>query len=252
MKISIITCVFNSADTLEDTIKSVLSQSYKNIEYIIIDGGSTDRSLDIIKKYQGKISKIVSEKDDGIYNAMNKGIRLATGDIIGILNSDDIYNSNDVISKIAELFNNNDIDCVYGDLYYVSMHDTNKIIRYWKSSPYKEGAFRLGWHPPHPTLFIRKEIYNKYGLFNERFKVSSDFELMLRYFEKYKINNYYYPEILVRMRVGGESNKDIKKIFIGNYYVLRAFKKNAIKVNILIYPFYRLLPKMKQYLYRQV
>lgn len=152
MKVSIITVVWNNADTIKDAIESVLNQTYKNIEYIIVDGGSTDGTIEIIQSYGNKISKFISEKDEGIYDAMNKGIKLATGDIVGILNSDDFYKSNDVIETVVREFISKDIDCLYGDLEYVDKNDTSKVIRYWKSNPYKEGLFQKGWHPPHPTF----------------------------------------------------------------------------------------------------
>jgi glycosyltransferase involved in cell wall biosynthesis len=200
MKVSIITVSYNSQDTIEDTINSVLAQSYKDIEYIIVNGKSTDNTLDIVNKYRDKISNIISEPDKGIYDAMNKGIRLATGDIVGILNSDDLYVDSKVISKIVKNIEKNKADCCWGNLVYVDKSDTNKIIRNWKSCEYKESLFKVGWAPPHPTFFVKKWIYEKYGLFDLNFPISADYEIMLRFLEKYKIKSCYIPEILVKMR----------------------------------------------------
>jgi len=247
-KVSIITITYNSEKTLDDTIKSVLSQTYKDIEYIIVDGASTDGTIGIIKKYENEISKFISEPDEGIYDAMNKGLKLATGYIVGILNSDDVYYDNKVIEKVVDKFKKEAVDSVYGDLYYVKENDLNEVVRYWKSSDFKQGSFAKGWHPPHPTFFVKREIYHKYGLFDLDMKVSADFELMLRFLEKYKISIAYIPSVIVRMRTGGESNKSIKNIITGNKSILKAFDKNDIEVNKFIYPFYRFVPKIFQVL----
>lgn len=245
MKVSIITVVWNNADTIKDAIESVLNQTYKNIEYIIVDGGSTDGTIEIIQSYGNKISKFISEKDEGIYDAMNKGIKLATGDIVGILNSDDFYKSNDVIETVVREFISKDIDCLYGDLEYVDKNDTSKVIRYWKSNPYKEGLFQKGWHPPHPTFFVKREIYYKYGMFNTNFKIAADYELMLRFLEKYKIKSSYIPKVLVRMRLGGASNKSVINIIKANIECYKAWKVNNLRVNpisiLIAKPFSKLL-----------
>ena len=214
MKISIITITYNSEETLEDTIKSVVSQNYKDIEYIIIDGGSTDGTMAIVNKYKEQISIIVSEPDKGIYDAMNKGVEKATGDLVGILNSDDFYVNDNVISSIAEKIGNN--DGIYADLVYVGREDTDKIIRYWKSKAYKEGSFLKGWMPPHPTFFIRKKIYDKYGTYNLSLKSAADYELMLRLIHKEKISITYLPQIITKMRVGGQSNASLSNRFKAN------------------------------------
>lgn len=245
MKVSIITVCFNSETTIKDAIESVVKQDYKNIEHIIIDGNSKDNTLNIINSYS-HFAKIVSEPDKGIYDAMNKGIELATGDIIGTLNSDDIYNSADVISRIVKAFTNQNFDILYGDLYYVKKHNINNIVRKWSSNNFTEGSFRKGWHPPHPTFFVKKEVYNKYGGFNLDFKLAADFELMLRFLEKFKIKSQYLNIPMVKMRLGGATNKNFKNIFNQNIECYRAFKENSLKVTIL-YPFYRILPKFLQY-----
>ena len=206
MKISIITCSYNAVNTVENTIKSVLSQQDADIEYIVIDGLSDDGTADIIKKYSDKIYKFISEKDSGIYNAMNKGLELAGGDIVGFLNADDVYFNEKVINKVTKVFENEKVDSVYGDLIYVS-EDNNKIKRYWKSEDFNINNFRKGWMPPHPSFFARKDIYKKYGGFNENYQISADYELMVRLLYKNKISTFYLPELLVKMKTGGVSNK---------------------------------------------
>ena len=246
MKISIITVVRNNSSTIKDAIESVLSQTYHDIEYIIIDGSSTDGTLDIIQSYAKYITKIVSERDEGIYDAMNKGISLASGDIIGILNSDDVYFDENVIDNVINFFKEKQTDSIYGDLMYVEKNDLSKVIRYWKSSVFKMGSFAKGWHPPHPTFFAKKNLYDKYGLFDVNMKVSADFDLMLRLLEKNKISTSYLPRVLVKMRTGGESNKSLRNIIISNISILKSFKKNNIAVNNFMYLLYRLLPKVIQ------
>ena len=247
--ISIITVVLNRKDTIEYTIKSVLGQSYKNIEYIIIDGGSMDGTVEIINKYRDKIARFISEPDRGIYDGMNKGIELATGDIIAILNSDDIYSNDKVIERVVAEIQKNGADVCWGDLVYVDAKNTDKIIRYWKSSEYKEGKFQKGWMPPHPTFFVKKWVYEKYGLFNFDFPISADYEIMLRFLERYKVKSCYIPQVLVKMRIGGQSGKSIKNIIKANLECYRAWRVNGLKINplrILLKP----LSKIPQYFKR--
>lgn len=245
MKVSIITAAFNSSDTIKDTLQSVDSQSYNNIEHIIIDGLSTDNTIKIVERF--KHNKIIlSEKDNGIYDAMNKGIKKATGDIIGILNSDDLYVDNLVIKKIVNVFQEKKVDCVHAELYYVKKDNTNQIVRHWKSTDFIYGDFKKGWHPAHPTFFVRREIYEKYGLFNLNFQLAADFELMLRLLERYQITTAYLPEPIVRMRLGGATSKNIRNIIKQNIECYKAFKLNGIKVSSL-YFLSRLLPKFKQF-----
>lgn len=230
MKISIITVSYNSAKTIEDTIKSVISQDYPNIEYIIIDGASTDQTQNIIKKYDNYISKWISEKDYGIYDAMNKGIALATGDIIGILNSDDFYAHANVISTIANTFQNNkNIEACYGNLKYVHPEQTHLVKRKWISGKYTEGLFLKGWMPPHPTFFIKKSCYDQYGTYLTELRNSSDYELMLRMLHKNKIRVYYINQFLVIMRLGGASNSSIKNRLIANREDRLAWKLNDLR-----------------------
>ncbi|MGZ3867280.1 MAG: glycosyltransferase family 2 protein [Bacteroidia bacterium] len=228
-KISIITVTYNSARTLEQTIQSVLLQDYGNVEYIIVDGNSTDDTLSVIRSYRHKIDHFVSEKDEGLYHALNKGIALATGDIIGILHADDFYTSDDVLTGIAETFKMNDAEAVYADLYYVDKDDTNKIVRKWKSGNYKEGKFLWGWMPPHPTFFVRKEVYAKNGVFNTQLRSAADYELMLRFIHKNKIKLAYLPEFIIKMRTGGQSNASVKNRVKANKEDRKAWDLNGIK-----------------------
>ena len=204
MKVSLITIAYNSEETIEDTIKSIVAQDYANIEYIIIDGGSTDTTLSIIDKFKDSIATIISEPDKGIYDAMNKGVQNSTGDIVGILNSDDIYANNKVVSRIVEAIG--DKDSIYADLVYVNRANTDKVNRYWKSGTYKKGIFKKGWMPPHPTFFLKKSCYDQYGTYNLRLRSAADYELMLRMLHKHNISVVYLPEVITKMRVGGQSN----------------------------------------------
>jgi len=245
MKVSIITTCFNSEKTIEKTIVSVLSQDYSDIEYIIIDGDSKDNTISKVRKYENKINIILSEKDSGMYYAMNKGISLASGDLIGILNSDDVFLNKNVISKVVKSIKLNSSDSVYGDLIYCNAKD--KIVRYWKSGFCNIKKFKFGWMPPHPTFFVKKNIYNDLGLFNVDFKSAADYELMLRLLYKNKINVSYVPEVLVKMKIGGKSNKSLKNRLIANLEDKKAWGVNNIKR-----PFYtqylKPLLKITQYL----
>lgn len=246
MKISIITVGYNCKDTVASAMDSVLSQVGTNLDYVVVDGASADGTLDIVKSYGAKVSKLISEPDKGIYDAMNKGIKMASGDAIGILNSDDMYVDDKVLNDVVETFERTGADAVYGDLVYVDEADVDKVVRYWKSGAFMPGSFRKGWHPAHPALFVRKEIYEKYGVFDTSFDISADFELMLRFFEKHGIKTAYLPRVLVKMRVGGESNRSLANIIKGNINILRAFWKNGIFVT----PFYtlrRAWAKMRQF-----
>ena len=242
MKVSIITATYNSVKTIIDTIESVNNQDYENIEHIIIDGGSKDNTLELIKNTPNRVVKIVSEPDKGIYDAMNKGIAL-----IGILNSDDFYTSSNVISDIVSIFLQGKYDGIYGDLEYVNEKDTNKVIRYWKSKPYIKGLFKKGWHPAHPTFFVKKEVYDKFGNFNLKYKIGADYEIMLRFIEKNKIRVGYIPKVLVRMRIGGASNQSIKNIIKANKECYNAWKDNDLSISPIVF-ILKPLSKILQYL----
>jgi len=248
--VSIITVVLNNKDTIEDAIKSVLGQTYKNIEYIIVDGGSTDGTVDVIKKYAKYISKWVSEPDNGIYDAMNKGLKLATGDIIGFLNSDDVLNSNDCISAIVKTFEENDVDVVYGNKVYSDKEDLNKIIRYWDAGEYNINNFKKGWMPPHLSFYAKREIYNKYGYYRTDLKIAADYELMFRFLYKHRIKAKHLPKPIAKMRVGGISNKSIKNILISNYEVYKSWRLNGFYISPFII-IRKPLSKIKQFLKRR-
>jgi glycosyltransferase involved in cell wall biosynthesis len=246
MKISIITVCFNSEKTIVKTIQSVLAQTYTNIEYIIVDGVSKDNTLEIIKKYESKIHQWISEPDKGLYDAMNKGISLATGEVIGFINSDDLFCDDQAIEKVMNVFMKNPhLDSVYADLYYVSQKDTDKIIRKWITG--NQQKFNVGWHPAHPTFYIKKSVYEKFGGFDLSFKLAADFEIMLRFLDKYQISTQYLKEPLVKMRLGGETNKSFKNIYNQNLECIRAFKKNEVKVIPFLYPLFRIIPKLFQF-----
>ncbi|MDD5202062.1 MAG: glycosyltransferase family 2 protein [Sulfurimonas sp.] len=228
LKISIITSVWNNKETIRDAVDSVLSQTYENIEYIVVDGASTDGTVGIVQSYGDKISKFVSEKDKGIYDGLNKGISLATGDVVAFLHSDDIYASATIIEEVALAFTSDkSIDGVYGDLVYTPKSDTSKVLRYWKSREFESGLLAKGWMPAHPTLFLKREVYEKYGEFDLSFKIAADYDFMLRVL-KSGIKVKYLPKVLYKMRVGGESNKSIKNIVRKSREDLKALKKNSV------------------------
>lgn len=245
MKVSIITVCYNSAATIEDTIKSVLSQTYQDVEYIIVDGASKDRTLEIIKKYEGKIAKIISEPDKGIYDAMNKGIHFATSEIIGIINSDDLYASPEVIKKVAGAFVQKDVDAVYGDLIYVDRNDTAKVVRSWPAGEFKQTKIRGGWIPPHPSLFVKRTVYDRCGRFNPELKIAADYEFMLRCITK-GIRFSYVPEVFVKMREGGFSGRSLKQRMRGWQELRHAWRVNGRAIPPL-FILRRLFSKITQY-----
>ncbi|MEE4292247.1 MAG: glycosyltransferase family 2 protein [Cycloclasticus sp.] len=232
MKISIITVVRNNAETIKDAIESVLNQTYKDIEYIIIDGKSTDGTVEIIKTYGDKISKFISEPDEGIYDAMNKGVLAATGDIVGILNADDFYIDENVLSSVVEVFKKEDVDSVFADLVYVHPDNLEKVVRYYSSKQFHPGKFTYGWMPAHPTFFVKRDIYEKYGLFKIDYKIAADFELLVRFLYKYKISYCYMHKVLIKMRTGGVSTKNLKSNWVLNKEIVRACYENNIRTNM--------------------
>ena len=229
MKISIITVCFNSADTIEGTIRSVCEQEYQHVEHVIVDGGSTDGTVDIVKKYNGRIKRFISEPDQGIYDAMNKGLRLAQGEIVAFLNADDVYASPTVISEVVAAMHADHIDGVYGDLVYVGRRNSNRIVRYWRAGEYWPRAFCSGWVPPHPTFFCRRAVYREFGGFNPNYRIAGDFELMLRLIEKHQIRVRYIPRPFVRMRAGGRANT-LRGIIQGNREIVHAFHDNGMEL----------------------
>lgn len=225
--VTIITATYNSSATLADTLESVASQTYPKIEHLIIDGVSTDDTAAIAARYP-HVARFVSEPDKGLYDAMNKGIKLASGDIIGILNSDDFYADSQVIEKVVALFQNPDTFAVYADLQYVDAEDTSKVIRHWKAGIYDQQAFYYGWMPPHPSFFVRKQLYEQCGVFNTSFRYSADYELMLRFLLRYNAPADYLPEVAVKMRVGGQSNASLKNRLRANREDRRAWTVNDL------------------------
>lgn len=228
MKITVITAVYNNKATITDAIESVISQSYKNVEHIVIDGGSTDGTIEAVRAFGDKIDKFVSEPDEGIYDALNKGIALATGDVVGFLNSDDVYANDLVLEKIARAFQHEDADSVYGDLNYVKRHNISNVVRHWKSHVFTQQKLRMGWMPPHPTFYVKRKIYEQYGGFDTDFKIAADYDSVLRFLGVYNISTTYIPEVLVQMRLGGVSNRDLRSILKKSGEDYKALKKNTI------------------------
>jgi glycosyltransferase involved in cell wall biosynthesis len=236
-KISIITPTFNSEKTIFDNLQSVANQNYSHWEQIIIDNLSEDKTLNIISHRKSSQIRIFSQKDKGIYDAINKGISFARGDIISILNSDDFFYSSKVLSQINNSFNENNVDAVYGDLIYVSRNNKNTLLRYWKSNNYYKNSFIKGWSPPHPSFFVKKNFYKSFGNYKINLGNSADFELMFRFFEKNNIKNFYVNKIFVAMRSGGSSNKDLLTIIKQNLIILEILniKYNPLKLIIFFY-----------------
>lgn len=228
-KVTIITVCFNSEKTIEKTICSVLNQTYSNIEYIVKDGLSTDNTVSIVNRYKSKISCFISEKDKGIYHALNSALDKASGEIIAILHSDDFFSSDKVIEKVVQTFAESNTDAVYGNLEYVKKNEDEKVVRKWISGKYKSGDFLLGWMPPHPSFFLKKKCYDTFGKFSTQLKTAADYELMLRMIHKHKITLTYLNECLVKMRMGGNSNSSIKNRLNANLEDREAWKLNQIK-----------------------
>lgn len=231
MKISIITVVWNNASVIRNAINSVLKQRYPNIEYIIIDGASKDGTIQVIQSYGNQISKFVSEPDQGIYDAMNKGIKMANGDIIGILNSDDFYIDEFVIAKVINVFKEKNVDSLFADVVYVKPYNLEKVVRYYDSSLCLPENFKKAMYPAHPTFFVKREIYTKYGYFKIDYKIAADFDLMARFLYTHKISYAYLPEAIIKMRVGGVSTS-FKSVYINTLEQLRVCRENGIKTNL--------------------
>jgi glycosyltransferase involved in cell wall biosynthesis len=245
-KISIITVCRNSAATIRETLESVASQSHRKLEHIIIDGGSTDGTLAIINEWKKYPVRLISEQDKGIYDAMNKGIRLATGDIVGILNSDDLYYDAYVLENVSAVMDDTSVEACYADLVYVGKNN-KKIVRYWKSCIFKKGLFPKGWVPPHPTFFVRRCIYEKHGLFDLNYSLAADFELMARFLERREIKSVYIPKIFVKMRFGGASNKSVINIIRQNIEIYKASKNNDVPLSLPSFLAVKIVSRIKQF-----
>ncbi len=228
MTLSIITPTFNSAATLRDTLDCICNQDYPHVEHIIVDGASKDDTMEIVRSFP-HVRKVKSEPDHGIYDAMNKGIRMATGDVIGILNSDDFYTHPQVLSHVAAQLERTGADLLYADLQYVQAMQPERVIRHWKAGPYRHGNFLRGWMPPHPTLFVRRQVYEKFGMFNTRLRFSADYELMLRLLHRHRVSVCYLPEVIVRMRAGGISNASLRNRMRANREDRLAWQLNGLQ-----------------------
>ena len=237
-----ITAVYNRHQTVGQALDSVLSQSYPAVESIVIDGASTDGTLAVLEPYRPRLGVLISERDQGIYDALNKGLTHATGDVVGFLHADDVYEDREVLAKVAVAFRDPSVDAVYGDLVYVRHDDISKVIRYWKSGPYDHAALSRGWMPPHPTFYVRRSVYERLGGFNTRYRIAADYDTVLRFLAVGKIGVAYVPEVLVRMRVGGISNRSLKTIFRKSCEDMNVLKLNQVGgfITLLQKNFYKL------------
>lgn len=246
MKVSIITVVYNNAKTIADAIESVLHQDYPHIEYIVIDGMSSDGTIEIIKSYGDKIDVFVSEKDKGLYDAINKGIKLATGDVVGLINSDDALYSTDCVSAIVRQFQKTEAEIVYGDKVYYN-EDLSEIRRYWKSGNLDLRKYKKGWMPPCLSTYIKRSVYNKYGLFRDDLKIAADYELLFRFIYVNRVKTVYLPKVIAKMREGGVSNASFKNILKSNLEVYKSWQLNGLRVSpliIILKPLSKLLQKV--------
>lgn len=240
MKFSLVTVSYNSTKTISDTIQSVLNQTYNDIEYIIVDGNSKDNTVEIIKEYEPKFNgrmHWISEPDKGLYDAMNKGIKMATGDVVGIINSDDFFSSSHVISDIVDCFKQNDIDALYGDVKFVNPDNLNKNVRYYSSKIFRPELFRFGFMPAHPSFYMKREMYIKYGLYELDYKIASDYDLLIRCLYKYKIKYKYLSSCFVTMRTGGVSTENWKSRIVLNKEIVKACKEYGIYTNMFFLSF---------------
>jgi glycosyltransferase involved in cell wall biosynthesis len=228
LKISVVTAVFNGRETIGQTIESLIAQECVEIEYIVVDGGSTDGTLQILERYRPNIDILISERDNGIYDALNKGLRAATGDVIAFLHSDDLLAERDVLSKIAAAFQESEADAVYADLVYVGRRSIDTVIRYWRAGEFTRLKLALGWMPPHPTLCVRRSLYERTGGFDESFDISADYDLILRLFSLPRVRIIYVPQVMVKMRAGGVSNRSLPALLKKSKEDLRAIRKNRI------------------------
>jgi len=228
MRITIVTAVFNAEKTVADAIRSVAGQSHRDLEHLVMDGGSTDGTIDAIKACADDRLVLVQQPDDGIYDALNKGISRASGEIVGLVHADDFLAHADVISHVVAGFSDPDVDAVYGDLDYVSATDTTRIIRHWKAGAFRASRLKWGWMPPHPTLFLRRTVFERFGMYDTGFRIAADYDAILRYFGKGAIKAVYLPEVLVKMRMGGESNRSLERIVTKSREDYAALRRNGV------------------------
>lgn len=232
MKISVITVCFNAAKTIGKALDSVATQTHPDVEHIVIDGGSRDSTVGVIRQMGWRVARLVSEPDRGIYDAMNKGLRLASGDVVGFLNADDMFADEGVLSLVAAALTDHSVDACYGDLCYVDPGDVDRVIRYWRSSSFREGAFATGWVPPHPTFYVRRKVYLSEGGFDISYRLAADFEIMLRLLEVRHIRSRYLPRVMVRMRLGGATNQSWRNVLHQNREIIRALRQHGVSVSL--------------------
>ena len=249
-RVSIITVCLNSASTIRDAIESVVAQDYPNIEYLIIDGASKDGTLEIVNSYGHRIGRFLSEPDRGMYDSMNKGLKLATGDIVGFLHSDDMLASPTIISKVVRAFEQTGVECVFGDMDMVAPSNTQRVVRHWRSGPHRPGSLQRGWYPPHVTLYVRRSVLEEVGPFDEHYRIAADMDHMVRLFEVRGVRSMHLPEVLVRMRAGGLSNKSLKNIWRANMETWQSLRRHGFRVG----PWFiaaKLLRKVRQLVVRR-
>lgn len=246
LTVTIITVAYNSAKTISDTLDSVAFQTYSNVEHIVVDGASTDGTLALVRNHHNPNIRLVSEPDKGIYDAMNKGLAMASGEVVGFLNSDDFYADSLVLEKIAMTFQDESVQASYGDLVYVNQ-DNRRVVRYWKSKPFASGDFAKGWCPAHPTFYVRKSVIDRLGLFDRAFKLAADFEFMVRYLERGKIRATYIPHVLVRMRLGGATNQSWKNVAQQNKEIFAALRKNGVPFSGIWFAANKVVSRLQQF-----
>jgi len=250
MKISVITVCFNSASHIVDALHSVDAQTWPDIEHLVIDGGSLDDTLRIVQQHARAWRRVISEPDGGIYDAMNKGIRLATGDVIGFLNADDFYTSPESLTKIADAFVEPSLDTCYGDLCYVEPDRPSSVVRYWRSTPFMPGLFLRGWCPPHPTFYVRRRVFELCGVFDESYRIASDVEFMMRVLEVHRVRVRYLPELLVKMRTGGVTNRSWRNIVRQNREIWQALERHGLRPSLGAFIGGKLWSRGKQFMIR--
>ena len=226
VRISVVTAVYNRRETVAQAIESVLSQTHPNVETILIDGASTDGTLEVLQPYRQHLDVFVSEPDRGIYDALNKGIERASGEVVGFLHADDLFADREVLVRIADAFVDPQVEAVYGDLVYVRHDDVDRVVRYWRAGEFEPSALRRGWMPPHPTFYVRRRIYQRLGLFDVRLRIAADYDFILRYLGHPGIRVAYVPEVLVKMRTGGASNRSLGALIEKSREDLFALRKN--------------------------
>lgn len=247
MKISVITVAHNSEGTIVDTLDSLDAQTHSDVEHLVIDGASKDRTITIVRGHHNERIRLTSEPDKGIYDAMNKGLALASGEVVGFLNSDDLYSDTTVLANIADVFQDPDVDACYGDLVYVTQ-DNSRVVRFWKSKPFVKGAFAQGWCPAHPTFYVRKSVIDRLGNFKLSYKLAADAEFMMRYLERGEVRAAYIPHVLVRMRLGGATNQSWKNVVQQNREIHAALKENGVMITPIIYWAHKLYNRFWQFI----